>query len=278
MKRRGLEIRIELDPKFRKAAELVREWPARTSRFRRVVPYLAAHYVRDKILEFLPTQDDLAPYRSAIEVVGVSGGAVYAVRVSARKRRVKKVDIPRTVLYVQANKRLSRTLPEIAVLEQYSPWTVQTLPFTPKRSEALVVSRKVSRREVERIAKARMRDQQEWQKALSKAGRREVRKDKRLDIPKKVHALPDVAFEALRLEFGLGGVKGQPHWKPAIRDFLSSGLKGMLRQDRRLVHLFTKKSFTAWKRWPPRTATKIRMGELRNYLPFQKKLGIRAKI
>lgn len=283
MRRRGgLEIEIKLDKRFSNTAKLLKEWPERTARFRRVVPYLAAHFAREKILELLPKQDQWAPYRTALEVVGVTGAprgsSIYAVRASSKRRRVKDVDIPRTVLYVQANKRLRRTKPEIVVLEKFSPWTIQTLPFTPKRSEALVISRKVSKREVTRIQKMRRRDRQVWQKALSKTGRRETKKDNRLDIPVKVQALPDIVFEALRLEFGLGGVKARPHWKPAVQELVGSGIRAMLRQDKRFVYLFTKKNFTAWKRWPPKTPVKIRMGTLRNYLPFQKKLGIRAKI
>jgi hypothetical protein len=145
----------------------------------------------------------------------------------------------------------------------------------PKRGDALVISRRVNKREVERIEKIRMKDRPKWRRELDRVGVREVKKDRRLKIPKKVRVLPDVAFEALRLEFGLGGVKSKPHWRPSIRRLIATGIKSMIRRNNKLKQVFTDLGFRGWKKWPPKTRNKVRMAEARNYLPFQRKLGIR---
>jgi hypothetical protein len=145
----------------------------------------------------------------------------------------------------------------------------------PKRQDALVISRRVSKHEADRITKARMKDRPKWRHELNRYGHREIKKDRRLNISKKVHALPDVAFEALRMEFGLGGVKPKPHWRPSIRKLIAIGFKSMLRRDPRLKQTFLRPGFQGWKHWPPKTKHKVRMAEARNYLPFQRKLGIR---
>lgn len=278
----GFEIKIKQDRSTNALELLIEQWPERAEHIRRFVPYLAAHFVLRKILEKLPSQDDWAAYRSALEVVSVIGAqrglSVYALRASHHRRKVRQVEVSRTILHVRPNRKLRRVKPEITILEKYSPWTVQTLPFTPKRSDAIVISRKVGKKEADKVAKARMKDRPAWRKALDHVGRREVHKDKRLEIPNKVKALPDVAFEALRLEFGTGGMKSIPHWKPAIRELISTGMRSILREDPRIKRAFTRAGFTGWRRWPPRSKRKTRMSELKSFASFQKKLGFRAKI
>jgi hypothetical protein len=248
----------------------------------KLLPYLAAVHIHEQLLERIPGNDDWAAYRSSLQLARIIGSpkgvTSYALRIAPHARRVKKTDIDRTVLYVQRNRRMRRVKPEIVVLEKFNPWTVQTLPFTPRRSQALIVSRKVTKREAEKVAKDREKDRRKWSKALAHHGRREVKKDQRLDIPKKVHALPDIAFEALRLEFGLGGVKGSPHWRPALRQFLAFGLRSLLKQDHQIKRILKDSKYRAWKRLPPRVRHSVRMTEVKNYLPFQKKLGIHVRI
>lgn len=281
-KKSDFDFTLHLDTKSRKILGLVKQWPKRAERLRKLVPYLAAKYVHEHILQNLPNKDDWSSYRSSLQVARVAGApkgvSAYALRAATRTSRTKKAAVDLTILYVRPTSRLRRTRPEIEILRKFSPWTFQTLPFTPKRSEAILISRKVNKREVDKVTKARLKDRPLWHKALAKTGRRETRKDQRLDIPKKVHTLPDVAFEALRLEFGLGGVKGQPHWRPAIQALISSGLRSMFAHDPKIIKLFKDPKFRDWKRWPPRVRHTVRMAEVKNYVPFQKKLYIRAKI
>jgi hypothetical protein len=283
VKRSGktVEFKVQEDRKTKNLKKLINQWPARSAHLQKLLPYLSARYVLEKIEENLPKGSDYDAYRTSLEIaqiVGLPRGfGGYAIRTNKRSRKVRNVDVPLTVIYVRANRKLRRIPKEIKILEKYSPWTVQTLPFQPKRSEALVISRKVSKREVEKIEKARLKDKPTWRKALDKTGRREISKDKQLKIPKKVHALPDVAFEAIRLEFGVGGMKAEPHWKPAIRELMATGMKHMLRSDHRIKRSYLTAGYTQWKHWPPRQR-KIRLLEVKSFLPFQKKLGFHAKI
>lgn len=276
--KRDFEIVIRPDKRLKQLQLLVAEWSERTEHLLKMIPYLAADHVRKDMMDRIPKGEDWAAYRSSLGVAQVTGApvglAAYVLRSDLKDRRVKQLDAPKTLLYVKPLKRMGRVKPEILILEKYSPWTVQLLPFMPKRGEASVISRRVHPREIARVEKDRTRDRPQWRRALDRAGHREVKKDKRLKIPKKMHTIPDVAFEALRLEFGLGGVKGVPHWRPALHRLISTGLRSMFRRDPHLVHVLTRRSFRGWKTWPPRTRHKVRMGDMRNYLPFQRKLGI----
>lgn len=274
-----LEFDISLDRKSKAVQKLVKEWNVRFDRFKKLVPHLAAKYVRKQILEKTPKTEEWAPYRNSLEIGRVAGtpaGVSAAIlRSNVRHRRVRRLDGPKTVLYVQPKRQLRRVRPEIQILQKYSPWTLQTLPYMPKRSEAVVISRKVSKREVAYVAKARQKDRKLWRRALDKAGKREVQKGRKSLLSKSIKTIPDIAFEALRLEFGWGGVKPTPHWRPAIRRLITIGFKAMLRREPKLKRALTQLRFREWKKWPPKTRHKIRMSEIRNYLPFQRKLGIR---
>ncbi len=268
-------IQIRPDRRTRRALELFEQWPERTRRLQALLPHLAAEYVLAEILEKLPKGEEWSPYRDSLEVARVAGmppdTSATVVRSNVHSRRVRRLDVPRTLLYVRAKRRL-KTKPEVSVLEKYSPWTLQTLPFTPSRRDALLVTRRAGTRAVEKVAQERLKDRRKWKRELVRAGIK-VKDDREVRIPRTVRALPDVAFEALRLEFGWGP-EHKAHWKPAIRRLIVSGIKSMLRQGQ-MKRALTSVSFRGWKRWPPRTRYKVRMSEARNYLPFQRKLGIR---
>jgi hypothetical protein len=277
--KKGLQISISADRRSTKIVALTASWAERSAHFQKLLPYLAAHYVKHSILEHVSKEEEWAPYRASLDIAKVVGGpkglTVYALRSNPRHRHIRRIEAPKTVLYVRAKRQLRRVKAEISILERFNPWTLQTIPFLPSRAHCVLISRRVSKGEVERVTKARVKDRPRWRRALDRTGHREVKKDRRLKLPKKVHTVPDVAFEALRLEFGLGGVKGKPHWRPSIRRLISTGFKSMLRRDPHLKQTFTHAGFRGWKHWPPPTRHKIRMAEARNYLPFQRKLGIR---
>ncbi len=246
------------------------------------MPYLAAKYVHQKILEIIPNTEDWDSYRSSLEVVKVTGLGegltAHALRSAPRSRKVKTSDVNRTLLYIQPKRRLRRVKPEIKILEKYSPWTIPTIPFLPSHSQAVIVSRKVSKFQIGKVSKARKKDQTEWKKELVKVGRAGLGGASKVDLSSRVTAVPDVSYDGVRLEFGYRGSHAIPHWRPSIRSLISSGIRTLFRTDRRIVQALTDLKFKTWKRWPPSVSQTIGPAEAKKYVPFQKKLGIRAKL
>ncbi len=253
------------------------EWMERMNKVRAEYVRSVAERVLTSLQDRIPGKAEYDSYRDSLEVVGVKGNgneSVFAVRSSPHSRGVTKVDVPRTVLYIRPRRKLSRIRPEIKILEQHNPWTVNTLPFTPKRSHAQVISRRVQQREVERIEKDRKEDRKVWRRELAKVGIREPSRSKRTKVPKRIKTIPDVAFEALRLEFGMGGVKAEPHWRPGIRAVMGRHVDKIGNLADRIEAL-TEPRFRKWKQWPQRTK-KISLNEARRFVGFQKKLNIRV--
>lgn len=267
-------LRIEpLNPKLDK---LLREWPARARHLRSQVTYLAAKEVFDGLMTRIPKDSDLRDYRNGLELAKVLGVAkdedAYTVYVNAKRSRVRKVDGPKTLLYVRAKRSPRRTPADVGILERFNPWTTDTLPFTPNKRFAVIVSRKAAKGEVSRVAERRRREKPVWKRALTKAGVRGLGKDKGIKVSRKMKALPEMALVALSLEFGLSG-KSKAHWRPVISGLRKSGLRQILRRNRELGRALTDPSFTAWSKWPKKISGRVRLGEARKFVAFQRRLG-----
>lgn len=258
--------------------ELIRDWPERMEHVQPMIPYLAAEYVHKYIRAKLPRGSDYRAYRQGLEVAKIRGLGEgeygYALQINMKSPLVRKIRPNQVLLYVHAKKRSTRTDPTVAVLEKYNPWTVDSLPFTPNPKVGFVKTKKVRAPVVVKTTQARMKQKSAWSRELAHVGHRDVHKDRRLKIPKKVQFLPAIALEAMKMEFGLGGSKSQPLWRMGVRHALQGGIRAVLRNPKYLVFPLTRPSYKLWKKWPPRTKNFIPATQAKKYTGFQKKLGL----
>ena len=276
-----LKLAFELNESSKQVMEMVqKELLKRLEKLQQQTTYKSAEYILDRLLLTIPATDEYALYRKSLELVRITGmpkgTCGYSVRVPTRNKKIKGVDADRSLLYVKARKTLSRIRPAIKVLVDGSPWTVDTLPFWPAKKEAKVIVRKVRSQEVKKISKKLKRTAKlTWKKELTRAGVKSRAKGAPLKIPKGAKIIPDLAFQAIRLEFGQGGVKPKPHWRPAIRSLVTERLPRMGNgpQFRKVLLAPTSKE---WKNWPTRTKSSISDRIAASYIPFMKRLRIRV--
>jgi len=251
-----------------------REWRQRAEKFRQQLCYAVAESSLRDLIQRIPQRDDLNTYRSSLELVRVTGlppkVAMFSIYARTKAHKVRQVDAPRSVLYIHARRRLLPPAPEVVILERYSPWTVDTLPFVPKRGTAITISRKVSRNSVQKVAKRREDDRTKWTRELREAGV----KVKRGKVMARQAALPDVTFDATRLEFGLDRQRPHPHWRPTIARWKRAGIQGILREQSDLISALVGVGFQGWKSWPP-PLPEIGIRTAQGFESFQGKLGIR---
>ena len=266
---------VKGDKAFYNTVAVSASWVRRTRALRKRLSYEAAMKTKAGLLERLPTGKAYNPYRDSLVVVEVAVGGndyAYAVRSNPEAKKVDKVDVSNTLLYVRSRSRLTKPDPAVQVLEKYGPWTMDTLPFTPMSTKATIVSKRVAEATVLKIRKARRKDEYKWRPELLSVGKAVApARSARIKLPS---AVPDVGYAAFRMEFGIGE-KPIPHWRPTLQELKTTGIKKMARNPK-IKMLFTNPSFTGWKRWEKiHTASKIRPGEARKFVPFQRKLGIR---
>jgi len=241
--------------------------------------YKAAEYVLNSVQGKIPSTDEYKDYRESLQVAEVTGdkqATTYAVVGKSKKKRLKTMDPSKTLIYVKPKYRLAKTSPAIRILSQYSPWTVETIPFYPSPKEATLITRKVREKEVDKIAKRLKRTAKStWKRQLAKVGVKLPKKPE-VKIPKGTKAVPDMVFQALRLELGLGGVKAKPHWRPALHKLMSEELTRIGNSDA-FLKAATIPTYQAWKNWPTKTNTKISANVAESMQPFMKRLGIKVR-
>lgn len=246
------------------------EAPQRVKAVLRDFTLILAEFTLKTILARIPSTPENGLYRAALGVARVTGQdmgtAAHAVRVDKRSRKVTQVDAAKVVLYIRRRRKARKVSPEVVVLENYNPWTMDTLPFMPKRTEVRVISRVLSEGEVKKISEDRQQDAPKWKRDLAQVGVRNFRKRRSPGF----QTVPDVAFEALRLEFGLGGRQARPHWRPAIQAAKGIGLKKATSHPR-VERTLTDPEYRDWV--IPLQAPTIPSTEAKQFEKFIKTLG-----
>jgi hypothetical protein len=256
-----------------------KELDKRAGSLYRMVSYAAAKSLYDSVLASLPGGSDYADLRNGLKVEEVEAGkkgksAAFAVHVSPRAKRVRKVDLGKTVIYVRVVRKNDTSARDIQILEDNGPWTPDTIPFWPKKSQALVIQRKVSKREADQISEMKKPGLDKVIRQLNEVGRK-VKKPqfgKAGTVGRKGKAVPDVSLLAQSLEFGQQGRRGKPVWRRALADLRSSGIKRLPDRFKEIDNALHDPNSRRWKSWPPKGRT-IPSSRARSFVPFQKRLG-----
>lgn len=275
----GSDDWIDLDLKSKRSWDALTDMPERIDAVTRMTPYIAAAETYWGLMSRVPGGPRYGGYRKSLKLVRVGPKRQrfgdFAVVGTPKNLKDRSIDSARNVIYVRPKKTFTAPVSKaVRVLHKFSPWTMETLPFSPRKNEAVLVLRRVSKREVQSITRQRNKDRPEWRKQLEAAGIRNIRVGEK-PPELKTSVVQDLGFDALRLEFGYGGIKPVPHWRPAISESLQL-IKRLYKQRGLFSKTLTDPKFKAWRKWPPRTESTIKSGDLRAIRKFQKRLQIRV--
>jgi len=220
-----LDFYLKEDKNNKLAWKLAEEWPDRLKAFTLALPQDVAKMVYEDVLKLAPT--DIPKYPEMLKVVQFpeqQGWQVMGIIPPGwnYSQRLKSSDVQRTVLYVLPKVRAGKVVSEAAVvLERNNPWTMNTLPYEPKRVEASLRARRVDEQDVKRIEQQREADKSKIISELRSLGV-PIRAEGKVLLERRVSR--DIAFEVLRREKGIG-VPGKAHWRPAVRAIFTQHFK-----------------------------------------------------
>jgi hypothetical protein len=141
----------------------------------------------------------------------------------------------------------------------------------PSEKEADILYRRVTKQETDSIRKTRRVQQKYIDDVLRKSGIRPEKtfRGKDLDIAENERAVvPDFAFNALRMEFGLGKERSIPHWRPMkIRAKMIDVKK--IAKDREILDSLTNPDNKNWKK---RSQPEMTINEATELTKFQDKI------
>ena len=265
------EIKIGPDRNAEKAFRMSRQWRERIPNMEAQFTQDVADKARDHIRKRIPNTPEWRRYKKHLEVVNVKGTregeAAHALRVPNKKASLTQKDTKKTVVYVRPKKGNVRVSEKILILAQFSPWTMDTLPFRPPAGQATLVSRKVSAGEVKAVSRLRSADRPKWQLALAKAGHKKKKELEIKQAPTKTRVLPDIAYQALREEF-----QGKSHWRPGIIK-VRKEIPTMIKKDPKYARALMDPNFKEWLDWPKKTKHRIGQKEAMKFNGFVDRLG-----
>lgn len=254
------------------------ELKERAKSMTRMISYAAAKEIYDSILAEIPSGQDYAELRKSLKLVEVSGTkdgkeAAYAIYVNPKGRRIKKIDVGRTLITIIAKKGRSPAPDDVDLLERLGPWTADTIPFWPKKSEAIITQRKFPKSRVDAVAKKLKKQMPEIRHELLQYGRKiDVAKPNSPGrIKRNAKAIPDLAMQALSLEFGDQGIRSKPVFRRAIGNTKRT-IGGLPKRFVDITDAMTDPNSKKYKNWPPRI-DKISSGTATTFKGFQKRLG-----
>jgi hypothetical protein len=91
-------------------------------------------------------------------------------------------------------------------------------------------------------------------------------------IKRNAKAVPDLAMQALNLEFGGGGAKSKPVFRKVFRS-LKNSISGLPGRFSEIKDAMTDPNSKKYKNWPKRI-DKISSGQAAKFMGFQKRLGL----
>jgi len=257
--------------------KVLKKLGVRIDALKSTVVYMAAEYLLRETYSKIPNDPQFIGYKESIKLVEITGmkqkGSAYAVISQPKHAKITETKDTKTIIRVVANRRRVRGIPEsVRILEKYGPWTPDTIPFLPKKSEALVVSRQVTGRHAAVIARQRDHDRPLWRNELEAVGIRVGSKKRVSRGPGRLTAIPDTYFLASRLEFGLHGTKPAAHWRPSLGNLKTQGSK-IITNHNVFIATFDPK-YNGWKKWPPSDISVIDTKAAKRLDNFQKLIGI----
>lgn len=269
-------INIEQSIKTRNNWRLAQdELVERTESMARMISYAVAKEAFDALLEEIPSTNDYEELKNGLKLVEISAGkrgksAAFAIHVPTKGRRIKKIDVSKTTIFVRARRGNNPPGEDVLILERNNPWTADTIPFWPKRSEAVIVQRKTTTREADKIAKEKKPKLQRISEQLKEAGRKiqPYKPGSPGRIKRNAKAVPDLAMQVINLEFGGG--------KPVFRKVFGSikrTIIGLPRRFDEIQNAMTDPNSKKYKNWPKRME-KISSSRAVKFIGFQKRLGI----
>ena len=263
-------IEVRPDKHFKQTRKFLGELPERIDSTIRDMMQNAAVELLDALRTSIPDVEDYKEYQDSLgayEVIDpLSEWVTTGVFSHSKGSHLRVIDTSRTVLYIQPRSIGGEYSDAAVVLQEYEPWTVNTLPYEPTPREAEVIARQVSSREVKAVETHLASQIPAVHARLRNVGVTSFRGAGEL-IMRKVTV--DLAFFALRTELGLQGYPHIPHWRPALKKIVSDPRKLM---GKRVIDTMTKPNFYGWKH--PDAMEPIPISEAEETEGFQDRIAV----
>jgi hypothetical protein len=268
-------VQISLDADSKATFDYLDNLTPRMKAFKRQALWAMATDLHQDILDKIPTDKQYDKLRQALKVGELSDNRdpCFAVFLDAKAQDAKKIDGERTLIYIRERKIPVKVKPEVQILIDKGPWTVDTLPFWPSKKDAVTVQRKVGKRILDKVAKMQASQQADVISQLTKLGKRDITnamKKKTADT-KKTKSVTDVVMQMQTLEFGGGSQRPLALWRSSIKN-ITNRTKTLLTRYKRIDSTLNDIRNKTWDKYPI-INQKVTSAIIKDGDQFLKKIG-----
>ena len=152
------------------------------------------------------------------------------------------------------------------ILQEYGPWTAETIPFLPSKRFAVIVPEKARSDKVKRIS---LENKRNTLKVSILMKDNHIVPDTRFEIFQKLQLVEDLEKAVLEIEFARTS-RSHPHWAKTIRKFRSEIVRKMMNQ-RDMIAAMTNSKYSKYKT-KARIRNKLNTQDLRGMEKFIKRV------
>lgn len=205
---------------------------------------------KEDLIRALPQSKEMDKYKKLIKEKEVSGvgdknNIGYAIVADKRKMEMSEINAEEDVIYVV--QKLKPVSDLSALLIQYSPWNKTKIPENAFSSKDVkIIVRRVTKKEADKVKEINTNILDKNKSMFEEANAKSRTKE---DI-KKPEILSDMAFNAIRMEFGIGQ-KQNKHWGYACKKFRSN-LMEMVKSNKKYKRCVSDIDYTQWQKDLPK--------------------------
>lgn len=244
----------------------------------RMISYAIAKEAFEALLREIPSRNDYKELRNSLRLVEVGGPkkgkeSAFAIHIPTKGRKINKLDVSKTIITIHAKRGMTAPAGDVLLLETEGPWTADTIPFWPENSEAVVTQRKVTKSETDKLAKEQKKKIPKLLRQFKEFGRniKPYKPGSPGRLKRNAKAIPDLAMQALSLEFGGSGVRSKPVFRKVFRS-ISKSIAGLPDRFSEIADAMSEPNSKKYKNWPKRI-DRISSGEAGKFIGFQRRLG-----
>jgi len=152
------------------------------------------------------------------------------------------------------------------ILQEFGPWTVDTIPFLPSKRYAIIIPEKARSDRIKRIS---IENKKNMSKVSLLMKENHIVPDSRFEIIKRLELVEDLEKAILEIEFSKTS-RSHPHWVPSLKKMRIEIISKMMRQRDLIAGLTNSKNSKYKTR--ARIRNKLNTRDLRSMEKFIRKI------
>lgn len=262
-------FKLEMDKQSIAYLKKLENLPKNINKFKEALLKTQAQLLFDLVKNNLQASTETSDFINylTIAATNTSNELSYAVILDPKKTKVKTLKKESSLLTIKVKNKSYDKDRKLLVLQKYSPWTLDTLPYMPDKRFAEIITKQAKETEVRAVKEAKKKEEYKWKRELEALG---FNFSKKIEFSNNT-AVPDFITEAITKEVGLLSSGPSKQWSRALSELGRLDINSIIKSKNLFSILFGE---TKAQQSGGTVVKRITPNEMRSLLYFQKRIGI----